>query len=447
MLTARLRAERVSSEELSSGLSGFHRFSLQERRDRLQKILGLTEAQMEKLVTALSEGAADQMVENAIGVFGLPLGICTNLLLNGQARVAPMVVEEPSVIAAASFAAKLLRSGGGVHAQSTEAMMIGQIQLLDVPDAEAAERAIQHAALDLLAMANGGRRRLTAVGGGARSIEVRHLAPLGEDDPSGPMMIVHLMVDVRDAMGANAINSMCESLAPRLESVSGGRARLRILSNLSDGRTVTVRGRVPFESLENRGADSGEALARGIEEASVFAERDPYRAATHNKGIMNGIDAVLIALGQDWRAVEAGAHAFAAREGRYTALARWRVRADGLHGEMTLPMAVGTVGGVIKTHPAVQASFDLADITSAKDLGELAASVGLAQNLGALRALAAEGIQSGHMRLHARNVSVAAGAEGDEIPRVSEAIADAQEVNVDAARAVLDRLRGGKVAR
>ena len=410
-------------------------------------MLALTDEQMARLTAALSEQTADQMVENAIGVFGLPMGLCTNLILNGRPRVAPMVVEEPSVIAAASYAAKLLRWAGGVEAESTEPMMIGQVQLLDVPNPEDAERRIQTSGLDLLALANSRHSRLTAVGGGARSLEVRHLGPVGEDDPSGPMMIVHLMVDVRDAMGANAINSMCETLAPKLEALSGGRARLRILSNLSDGRTVTVRGRVPFERLLSKNAERGQDLARGIEEASVFAERDPYRAATHNKGIMNGIDAVLVALGQDWRAVEAGAHAFAARDGRYSALARWRVRPDGLHGEMTVPMAVGTVGGVVKTHPAVQSALEVAAVESARDLGELAASVGLAQNLGALRALAAEGIQSGHMRLHARNVSVAAGAEGEEVRLVSEQIAESREVNLDAARAALTRLRAGKVAR
>jgi hydroxymethylglutaryl-CoA reductase len=418
-----------------------------ERRAHLQRTLGLQEDQVATLVDSLDCDQADRMVENAIGVFGLPLGLCANLRINGRDRLAPMAVEEPSVIAAASYAAKLLRGGDGIEASTSEPLMVGQIQLLDVPDVAAARVAIERSALDLLARANRGHTRLSAVGGGARSIELRELAPTGPDDPLGPMLVVHLVVDVRDAMGANAINSMCEALAPQIEDLTGGRARLRILSNLADRRTVTVRGAVSFDDLDGKGTDGGEALAHGIMEASVFAERDPYRAATHNKGIMNGVDSVLVATGQDWRAVEAGAHAYAVRDGRYGALARWRVEGRSLVGDMTLPMAVGVVGGIVRVHPTVQTALRIAEVESAGDLAELAAAVGLAQNLGALRALAAEGIQTGHMRLHARNVSVQAGATGDEVGRVSELIASAGRINVDAAREALEDLRRGKAAR
>jgi hydroxymethylglutaryl-CoA reductase len=319
--------------------------------------------------------------------------------------------------------------------------MMGQVQLLDVPDAEGAAAAVLEARAELLARANAGHERLRAAGGGAVDVEVHHLPRLEADDPVGAMLVVHLVVDVRDAMGANTINSMCETLAPRLEALTGGRVRLRILSNLSDRRRVLVTGAVPFEALEGKGGRSAEELARGIEEASVFAERDPYRAATHNQGGMNGVDAVLLAFGQDWRAVEAGAHAYAARGGRYTALARWRVRDGALHGRLELPMAVGVVGGVARVHPTVRVAMRLAAVETAAELASLTAAVGLAQNLSALRALAAEGIQKGHMSLHARNVAVEAGAKGDEVGEVADTIAAARTINVDAAREALARLR------
>jgi hydroxymethylglutaryl-CoA reductase len=295
--------------------------------------------------------------------------------------------------------------------------MVGQIQLLDLPDPIAAERSILGARDRLLALANEEHPRLLSAGGGARDIEVRHLEPSLDDDPLGPMMVVHVLVDVREAMGANALNTICERLAPHLEGLTSARARLRILSNLCDRRTVSVRGRVPFGALEGHGCDSGRALAQGIVEASVFAERDPYRAATHNKGIMNGVDAVLVATGQDWRAVEAGAHAYASRSGRYTALSRWRTTEDDhLEGMMTLPMAVGVVGGVVRVHPSVRAALRLSRIQTAADLARTAASVGLAQNMAALRALAAEGIQRGHMRLHARKQMLASRPKSEALP-------------------------------
>ena len=427
----------------TSRLSGFYRLSLEERRARIGELCELDDDALRVLSgeAGLTGEQADQIVENALGLLALPIGVCANLRVNGRDRLVPMAVEEPSVIAAASHAAKLLRSGDGIETEVSTPLMVGQVQLLDVDDPARAREAVLGAREELLAAANGEHARLVAAGGGAKDIEVRELPPLGPDDPVGPMLIVHIVVDVRDAMGANAINAICEQLSPRLEALTGGRARLRILSNLTDQRTVSVRGVVSTESLAGYSAGSGADLAQGIEEASVFAERDPYRAATHNKGVMNGVDAVLLAFGQDFRAVEAGAHAFAARDGRYTALARWRVQGDTLVGEMVLPLAVGTVGGVARVHPTVRVAQRIAGVASAADLASLTAAVGLAQNLGALRALAAEGIQRGHMRLHARNIAVEAGAQGAEVPQVAEAIAHEGTVTLAAARVALARLR------
>ncbi|MFO0555759.1 MAG: hydroxymethylglutaryl-CoA reductase, degradative [Polyangiaceae bacterium] len=434
----------------TSELAGYYRLEIPERRAKAAEAAGLEEGALD-LVSAglnLSDDQADHMVENAIGVMGLPLGIVVNMRLDGRDHLVPMAVEEPSVIAGCSYASKLLRAGGGVTSTTSAPHMIGQIQVLDVPHPHAAEQAIAAAKGELLARANASNPALVKAGGGAIDIEVRHLAPMDASDPCGPMVVLHLVVDVRDAMGANAINTMCEELAPRIAELTGGRVGLRILSNLADRRTVSVEGRIPVSALEGKGLDSGLALAKAIEEASVFAERDPYRAATHNKGIMNGIDAALIALGQDWRAVEAGAHAYAARSGRYTALAQWRVeQVDGLGlalvGRMTLPMAVGTIGGVVNVHPGVKVLRRVADIGSTSELCGLLAATGLAQNVSALRALAAEGIQSGHMRLHARNIAIQAGATGEEIQLVADRIADQKRVTVEAAIAALELVRGG----
>ncbi len=425
----------------TSALPGFYKVSIEQRRARLAEAVGLEPEALEVLAAGegLSDDQADRMVENVIGVMGLPLGLCVNLLVDGQECLVPMCIEEPSVVAAASFASKLLRAGGGVATEVTPPLMIGQIQVLDVPRPEEARRAVLEAKAELLVRANKGHPRLVAAGGGAVDVEVHELAPLGPHDPCGPMTVVHLVTDVQDAMGANAINSMCERLAPRIEEITGGRVGLRILSNLTDRRRVLARGRVPFEVLQGRGGESPEALARSIEEASVFAERDPYRAATHNKGIMNGVDSVLLAFGQDFRAVEAGAHAYAARDGRYTALARWRVQGEALVGELDIPMAVGTVGGVTKVHPTVRVARRVAAIDHAAQLASITAAVGLAQNLSALRALAAEGIQKGHMRLHARNVAVEAGALGEDVDAVAKAIALRGEVSLAAAQAELLR--------
>ncbi len=427
----------------TSELSGFHRLTLDDRRARLAELIGLSERDLDVLSAdgGLSDEQANRMVENVLGVMSLPLGLCVNLRVDGRDCLVPMVIEEPSVVAAASFAAKLLRAGGGVTTEISAPHMIGQIQLLDVPDAHTAERALLEAKRELCALANQGHASLVAAGGGAVDVEVRHFAPLPSDgalaDPCGPMMVVHLIVDVRDAMGANAINSMCERIAPRVCELSGGRAGLKILSNLTDRRMVVARGRVPFEAFAGKGCGSPEELARGIVEASVFAERDPYRAATHNKGVMNGVDAVLLAFGQDWRAVEAGAHAYAARTGRYTALSRWRIEGDSLVGVLEMPLAVGTVGGVARVHPTVKVARRVAHVHAAAELAAVAAAVGLAQNLSALRAMVAEGIQRGHMRLHARNVAVEAGATGEAIDEVAERIAASGNVSLAAAKEAL----------
>ncbi len=427
----------------TSELGGFYRLEVDARRQRAADAAGLKSDALAALSPGhgLCERRANHMVENVIGVMGLPLGLTVNLTVDGRDHLVPMAVEEPSVVAGCSFAAKLLRQGGGVRSEVTPPLMVGQIQILDAPDCDQAEAALRAHKDELLALANRTNPKLLSVGGGAVDLELRRLDPLGPSDPVGVMLVVHLIVDVRDAMGANAINTMCEALAPRVAELSGGRVGLRILSNLADRRLVTVEGSVPLSSLEGRGAGGPLALAKAIEEASVFAERDPYRAATHNKGVMNGIDAALIALGQDWRAVEAGAHAYAARDGRYTALSTWRVEGDSLVGRMTLPMAVGTVGGIAEVHPVVKANRALSGVRSAAELGAVVAAIGLAQNLAAIRALAAEGIQRGHMRLHARNVATEAGASGDEIQRVADLIADQGQVHMEAARAALAELR------
>lgn len=325
---------------------------------------------------------ADKMIENVVGTFNLPLGIATNFLINGRDVLVPMVVEEPSIVAGASYAARLVRAGGGFQASSTEPLMIGQVQLVDLASPERAVLAILEHKDELLALANAQSASLSRLGGGARDIETRYFA----SSPMGPMLIVHLIVDCRDAMGANAINSMCETIAPRLETITGGRAYLRILSNLSDRRLACARAVVPPAALERDGL-SGEEVIEGILWAYSFAAVDPYRATTHNKGIMNGIDPVLIATGNDWRAVEAGAHAYASRDGHYTSMSVWeRDAAGNLVGTLEIPLAVGIVGGATKVHPTAQAALKLLGVKTANELAEVCVCAGLASNLAAMRA-------------------------------------------------------------
>jgi hydroxymethylglutaryl-CoA reductase len=395
---------------------------------------GLTDE--EKIVLArpgLQPEQADLMVENVVGTYALPLGIATNFQINGRDYLIPMTVEEPSVVAALSHAAKLIRAGGGFEAETSEPVMIGQIQVLDVPDMEAAIANLEAHKEELMALADSSDALMIRLGGGARDIQLRPFA----DSPVGPMLIVHLLYDTRDAMGANSVNTAVELMAPRVAELSGGRTNLRILSNLADQRTATARGVIPAAALEKHGI-SGPEAARRIAEANAFAVVDPYRAATHNKGIMNGIDAVVLVTGNDWRAIEAGAHAYAARNGRYTALTDWRVNENGdLYGEITLPMAVGTVGGATKVHPTAQVAMKILGVQSARELAQVLACVGLAQNLAAIKALATVGIQRGHMRLHARQVATAAGAAPEQVPAVTEQMIAEKQINIVRAQEIL----------
>ncbi len=376
---------------------------------------------------------ADGMIENVIGTFELPLGVATNFMVNGQDYLVPMAVEEPSVVAAASYMAKIAREGGGFRASSTTPVMRAQIQILGLKDPYGARALLLSHRKDLIELANAKDTVLIGLGGGCEDIDV----DVFPDSPIGPMVILHLLVDVRDAMGANTVNSMAEAVAPQVEEITGGKVRLRILSNLADKRIVTASVRVPAAALKS-GAYEGADVAQGIVEACALALIDPYRAATHNKGIMNGIDPVVLATGNDWRAIEAGAHAFAARSGRYKSLTTWEIATDGaLVGTLEMPMALGIVGGATRTHPAAQAALKLMGISSAQELGEVIAAVGLAQNMAALRALSTEGIQRGHMTLHARNIAVTAGAMGPDIERVAKAIIAEGDVSVACAERLL----------
>jgi len=423
----------------SSRLGGFYKLSPQERIDTLQEFADLTQEEAKALsgVAGLGLTQADHMIENVVGVFGLPLGIATNFLINGRDYLIPMAIEEPSVVAGASFAARLVRDGGGFKTSSDEPWMIGQIQVLDVGDPWAARFELLAAKERILSLANEQDPVIVKLGGGAKDLEVR----IVEHSPSGPMLIVHLIYDARDAMGANTVNTAVEAVAPLVAGISGGRTLLRIISNLADRRLARAKGMIPVSSLAH-GEFSGEQVAKGIVEAWAFAAADPYRAATHNKGIMNGIDAVVIATGNDWRAIEAGAHSYAARSGRYTPLSTWQLDTDGnLIGTLELPMAVGIIGGATRVHPAAKAALRLLGVKTARELAEIIAAVGLAQNLAALRALASEGIQRGHMKLHARQVAIAAGAEGEMIDRVVQAMLDEKVIRLDKAEAILNQLR------
>jgi hydroxymethylglutaryl-CoA reductase len=424
-------------DQRGSRLPGFYKLDLDARQAALQGAAGLSEDTLAALSggSGLTAEGADHMIENVIGVFGVPLGIAVNFQINGRDVLVPMAVEEPSVVAGASFMAKLARQGGGFHADADPPEMIGQIQILDLPDddLERAGQALKAETASILAAADEIDPVIRKLGGGARGLEIRPI----ETSPVGPMLIAHLIYDTRDAMGANAVNTAVETLAPRIEEVTGGRVHLRILSNLADRRLVRASCRVPVEALAF-GDFSGAEVRDGIIEAWAFAAVDPYRAATHNKGIMNGIDAVVLATGNDWRAIEAGAHAFAAGSGRYTSLSRWWADDDGdLRGELELPMVAGAVGGATRAHPTARACLDLMGVETAQDLAQVIAAVGLAQNLAALRALATEGIQRGHMRLHARQVAIAAGAEGDAIDRIAQQMVREGAVRIDRAQSML----------
>jgi hydroxymethylglutaryl-CoA reductase len=423
---------------VTSRLPGFYRLSIAERRKRLAEVLGGDFSPF--AFRAIDPGglpleAADGMIENVIGTYALPFAVAVNFAIDGADALVPMAVEEPSIVAAASNAARMARPGG-FTSEISAPIMIGQIQVTHVVDVDAAMVALAAAAPALLADARRLVPRLAERGGGPVALEPRLLA---RSSPDGGVIVAHLHVDCRDAMGANLVNTLCEALAEQVARIADGRAGLRILTNLTDGRTVTVRCFVADECLgeDGTGSDVREAICA----ASRFAELDPYRAATHNKGIMNGVDAVLVATGQDWRAVEAGAHAYAARSGTYRPLAVWHAASGGLAGELVMPLAVGTVGGALNNHPAARLALELAGIDPADRLAALAGAAGLATNLAALRALATEGIQRGHMALHARGVARAAGATGELVDHVAAELAACGDVKVDRAREVLARLQ------
>ena len=380
---------------------------------------------------------ADGMIENVVGRFELPLGIATNFLINSKDYLIPMAVEEPSVVAAASHMAKMARTNGGFQAVSDRPIMRGQIQVMDLEDLHASKARILEHKNELISAANEKDKTLVDLGGGCEDLEVH----LFKETPAGPMLVVHLLIDVCDAMGANTVNTMAEHIAPLIEKLINGRVRLRILSNLADKRLVTASVKLSASQFDTKNY-SGNEVIKGIFEAASFAAVDPYRAATHNKGIMNGIDPIIVVTGNDWRAIEAGAHAFAARDGHYTSLTDWSISNNGdLLGKITLPMAVGLVGGATKTHPTAKAAIEVLGVKTATELGQVIAAVGLAQNLAALRALATEGIQRGHMALHARNIAVQAGANGSEIDLIVKGMIDSQNVTMDNAMQILKGLR------
>jgi len=378
---------------------------------------------------------ANGMIENVIGKFELPLGVATNFKINSKDYLIPMAVEEPSVVAAASYMAKIARDHGGFAACSSEPIMRAQIQIIHVSEPFTVREKLLAHADELIKLANSKDHMLIGLGGGCKDIEIH----IFEESPIGPMVVLHLLVDVRDAMGANTVNTMAELLAPRVEEISGGTVKLRILSNLADKRLVKASVELPPEALHTKELD-GAIVAQGIVEACALALVDPYRAATHNKGIMNGIDPVVVATGNDWRAIEAGAHAYAAQSGRYKSLTTWEINASGnLVGTLELPMALGIIGGATKTHPAAQAALKLLNVTSASELAEVTVAVGLAQNMAALRALSTEGIQKGHMALHARNLAIVAGSTGKDIDRVSAELVACGEITVDKAKELLKK--------
>ncbi len=424
------------SKAKTSRIPGFYNLPIEERVRILKEFAGLTDEEIEllKKVGALDLKTAEIMIENVVGTFPLPLGIATNFLINGKDYLVPMAIEETSVVAAASHAAKLCRAGGGITSTATESIMIGQIQLTKVRDPYGAKMKIIEHKDEILKIANDQDPILVKLGGGAKDLEVRVI-----HSAVGPMVITHLLVDVKDAMGANAVNTMAEAVAPYIEKITGGRVYLRIISNLADKRLVRARCIVPKDVL------GGEEVVDGIVIAWAFADADPYRAATHNKGIMNGVDAVVIATGNDWRAVEAGAHSYAARWGVYKPLSVWEKNENGdLVGTLEMPLAIGIVGGATKVHPMAKLCLKILGVKTAKELAEVIGAVGLAQNLAALRALATEGIQRGHMKLHARNIAVMAGATGDLVDKVAEIMIKHGKIRFDFAQEIIEKLKRGE---
>ncbi len=426
---------------INSRLEGLRNLSPQERMQQIVETTPLTQDVAEAFGKGgLPLSVANGMIENVFGTFELPIGIATNFTINGRDYLIPMAVEEPSVVAAASYMARIVRDCGGFQTSSMDPIMRAQIQVPGLGDPYGARARVLNQRQSIIQVANEKDEVLISLGGGCRDVEVH----VFDDTPVGPMMVVHLLVDVRDAMGANTVNTMAETVAPLIEEITGGEVRLRILSNYADRRIARAMVRVTPEALATK-EYSGERIAKGIVEACAFAIVDPYRAATHNKGIMNGVDPVVVATGNDWRAIEAGAHVWASRSGRYTSLSHWEIDRDGnLVGTLEMPMALGLVGGATKTHPAARAALQILNVETAQELAEVTVAIGLAQNMAALRALATEGIQKGHMALHARNIAIVAGAEGDEVEKVANVLAANHDVRVDRAKEVLATLRKDK---
>jgi len=417
----------------TSRIPGFYKLTLEERLEVLRDFSGLSNEEIELLSNFgnLGREVGEKMIENVVGAMSYPLGIAANFLINGRDYLIPMVLEEPSVVAAASNAAKMTRKKGGVFYEVTDPVMIGQIQVVGIEDPYFQSQAVLSEKEEILKIANEKDPILVKFGGGAIDLEARVL-----DSPVGKMLVIHLLVDVRDAMGANAVNTMCEAVAPYIEKITGGKVYLRIISNLADKRLVRARTVVDKEEL------GGRDLVEGIVTAWALAEVDPYRAATHNKGIMNGVIAVALATAQDHRAIEAGAHAYACRFGCYKPLSRWEVNRDGdLVGTLEMPMAVGTVGGATKVHPVAQVCMKILGVNRASELAGIMGSVGLVQNLAALRALAKEGIQRGHMKLHARNIAMSVGAKGELVDKIVEIMVKEGKISYDRAKEIMNELK------
>jgi hydroxymethylglutaryl-CoA reductase len=442
------RPPSTSKPVETSRVPGFYKLSVEERIESLSRIANLSREEADLLLgeSGLSLDTANQMIENAVGVLSLPLGVGLNFQVNGRDYLVPMAVEEPSVVAAVSFAAKIAREGGGFTASCDDSLMIAQVQVTHYGNLESARQALLDSKEEILALANSFHPQMVRRGGGAKDIEVRVL-PAPEGPKGEPILVLHVILDTQDAMGANLINTVAEGVAPFVEQVTGGRVYLRILSNLADRRLARASCRIPVSAMADFGM-SGREVAEGIVQASRFAEADPYRAATHNKGVMNGVDAVAIATGNDWRAIEAGAHAYAARNGRYEPLSVWRLENDHLVGRLAMPMAVGTVGGPIRIHPTVQLAYKLLRVEGAQELAAVMAAVGLAQNMAALRALGSVGIQRGHMALHARCVAVTAGARGEWVARIADRLValGAGHVKVEKAKEIIASLSPADMA-
>jgi len=422
----------------TSRLPNFRNLDLAQRHDVLKALVDLSREERWILKKEhLDLETAETMIENVLGVFGVPMGLAVNFRINDRDVLVPMAIEETSVVAAASHAAKIVREHGSLTAEADPSIMASQIQVVEIADFEEAASRLREAEPELLKAASEADPVLVEHGGGPRRVEVRTV-----ESREGPFLVVHLVADTLDAMGANALNSMAETIAPHIENLTGGKVLCRILTNLADQRLARARAEIAvrgFDKDDLAGAD----VAKRISQASALAEADPYRASTHNKGIMNGIDAVLVATGNDWRAVEAGAHAFAARSGRYTALSSWQVEQEKLVGTLEIPMALGTVGGVAAVHPVARIARKILGVQSARELAQVAAAVGLVQNLAALRALVSEGIQKGHMELHARNLAVTAGAFGETVQTVARQMIREGRIRFDRAREILaQRLKG-----